>query len=225
MALTDNLVAYYKLDGNSNDSVGSNNGTDTNVSYVAGKINNCASFNGTTSGIEISSNAGLQITGDLTISAWINTSDTIGVIVAKSDGSTSTYEYEFGFNAANRLYFVSASSTYFSTESVSAPTLNDSTWKHVVVVRGGGVTKYYVNGTLYNQNITHGNITNVATSTQSVRIGRRGNPDNFYAGSIDEAGIWSRALSGTEITELYNAGAGITYPFSTPNTSNFFQLF
>ena len=46
----------------------------------------------------------------------------------------------------------------------------------------------------------------------------------LLAGSIDEAGIWSRALSGTEITELYNAGAGITYPFSIL-TLKFFQLF
>lgn len=51
MALTDNLISYYKLDSNSNDSVGTNNGTDTSVSYVAGKIGNAASFNGSTSTI------------------------------------------------------------------------------------------------------------------------------------------------------------------------------
>lgn len=31
----------------------------------------------------------------------------------------------------------------------------------------------------------------------------------------DELGIWNRALSQTEINELYNSGAGITYPFSS----------
>lgn len=45
MALDTNLVSYYKLDSNSNDSVGSNNGTDTSVSYVAGKIGNAGSYN------------------------------------------------------------------------------------------------------------------------------------------------------------------------------------
>ena len=48
MALTDNLVSYWKLDessGNAADSVGSNTLTNTNtVTYSAGKINNGADF-------------------------------------------------------------------------------------------------------------------------------------------------------------------------------------
>jgi len=34
MALTTDLEAYYKLDGNSDDSVGSNDWTDSNITYV-----------------------------------------------------------------------------------------------------------------------------------------------------------------------------------------------
>jgi len=40
----DSLVSYYKMENNSLDSWGSNNGTDTSVSYVSGKISNAASF-------------------------------------------------------------------------------------------------------------------------------------------------------------------------------------
>jgi hypothetical protein len=36
----------------------------------------------------------------------------------------------------------------------------------------------------------------------------------LYNGSIDEAGVWSRALSQADVTELYNGGAGLTYPFT-----------
>lgn len=49
MALTDNLISYYALDSNGNDSLGTNNMTEANITYVTGKIANAASFNGSTS--------------------------------------------------------------------------------------------------------------------------------------------------------------------------------
>ena len=62
MALRDNIVAYYKLDGNSNDSVGTNNGTDTAITYSVanGKINQGAGYNGSTSKITISNTSVLR---------------------------------------------------------------------------------------------------------------------------------------------------------------------
>ena len=35
----------------------------------------------------------------------------------------------------------------------------------------------------------------------------------FYDGLIDEVGVWNRALSGSEVAELYNGGSGDPYPF------------
>ena len=43
MAISDNLISYYKFDessGNASDSVGSNTGTNTGLTYSAGIINN-----------------------------------------------------------------------------------------------------------------------------------------------------------------------------------------
>lgn len=63
-------IAYYKLDANSNDSVGSNNGTDTSVSYAsAGIISNAGDYNGTTSRTALSAFSAL--TGDWTVAFWI----------------------------------------------------------------------------------------------------------------------------------------------------------
>src|ERR1039458_7799243 len=71
---TSGLVSYYKLDANSNDSVGSNNGTDTAISYAtAGVVGNCATFNGTTSKIDLGASANLNFTSsDFSFSFWIN---------------------------------------------------------------------------------------------------------------------------------------------------------
>ncbi len=48
-----NLVAYWRMEGNSNDSKGSNNGTDSNITYsnANGRFGQGAAFNGTTSSI------------------------------------------------------------------------------------------------------------------------------------------------------------------------------
>ena len=35
----------------------------------------------------------------------------------------------------------------------------------------------------------------------------------FFNGNIDETNIWSKELTATEITELYNAGTGKFYPY------------
>lgn len=40
------FISYWKFDGNANDSVGTNNGTATNVTYPTGLIGNCADFSG-----------------------------------------------------------------------------------------------------------------------------------------------------------------------------------
>ena len=48
-----NFISYWKFDGNSNDSVGSNNGTPTSITYPTGLIGQAADFNGTTSKVVV----------------------------------------------------------------------------------------------------------------------------------------------------------------------------
>jgi hypothetical protein len=52
----------------------------------------------------------------------------------------------------------------------------------------------------------------IFNSSEPFIIGRYDN-DAYADGQIDEVGIWSRALSSTEVTKLYNGGAGLQYPF------------
>ena len=84
MALTDNLVSYYKLDessGNAADSVGSNTLTNTGtMTYGTGKINNGAVIeSGKYLSIADASQSGLDITGNMSINLWANFDTTIGV--------------------------------------------------------------------------------------------------------------------------------------------------
>jgi prepilin-type N-terminal cleavage/methylation domain-containing protein len=67
-----NLVSEWKLDGNANDSWGSNNGTPTSVSYEAEAncvSGQCASFGGSTS--YILGNASSLATNAITVSCFV----------------------------------------------------------------------------------------------------------------------------------------------------------
>ena len=40
-----------------------------------------------------------------------------------------------------------------------------------------------------------------------------------FIGNVDEYGLWSRVLTSTEVTEIWNNSNGLSYPFGiTPET-------
>jgi len=57
-----NLISYYDLEGNSTDQVGSNDGTDNNITYSSGNgyFGQGAGFNGTNSYIALGTNTNLN---------------------------------------------------------------------------------------------------------------------------------------------------------------------
>jgi len=54
------------------------------------------------------------------------------------------------------------------------------------------------------------------SDNQGIIIGNLTNSNSDYAtdGIIDEVGLWNRALSTTEVNELYNRGLGLAYPLT-----------
>jgi hypothetical protein len=233
MDLIDNLVAYWKLDGNSNDSIGSNNGTLVgSPSYTTGKIGSAISLNGSS---QYMTTGAFGISGSTarTYSAWIYPTQTTSLktIIAQNPNNNPSY----GQNCILHHSAVSNGDLYFGFSNTdfytSGGQISANNWYHIVAVYDGGTLStstvhIYVNSV--SKSLTKvGSFTVSANTTDSNnRIGS----DSFtssrnFQGYIDEIGIWSRALSSTEVGELYNGGAGLTYPFTTTSTSNFFQLF
>ena len=94
---TSGLVAAYSFnEGNGStvtDLSGHNlTGTIVGASWTAqGKYGNALSFNGTSSFVDLGNPAALQLTGNMTIEAWVNAAanpSNDGQIVAKSDNSS-----------------------------------------------------------------------------------------------------------------------------------------
>jgi hypothetical protein len=74
-SLFSNLVSFWKLDGNSNDSVGGWNGTDVNMTYPSGRTGLCASFNNSNGNIynigELDTYSFIHRTGVFSINFWV----------------------------------------------------------------------------------------------------------------------------------------------------------
>lgn len=195
------LLAYYKLDSNSNDSAGSSNGVDTGITYSAGKINNGASSS-SAGRITITSTA-LDL-DNMTVSAWVNLSSHnywfIATRVVGNGGSQN--DYEIRTNPGGGLEWAAL--------GTGSGFLGLSAWHHIVAGRTAGSAKLYIDGTLR----ASGSVgTGGYLPSQPTLIGSR---DDNYTGlgfQVDEVGFWNRELTGSEVALLYNGGAGLSHPF------------
>lgn len=230
MALTDNIISYWKMEGNANDSTASaNNGTSTNITYNTsnGKIDQGAGFNGSTSAITFTNNAGLKPTS-WTVNFWVKTStDSDDTLIENFDTTTGRVNgWRITFVSTGPVLLVDVGNdsgntlgTNYARVTYGGVNFDDGTFRMVTVTwdNVADTLTAFVNGS------------SVATySSFTAGIGypagaafQMGNGSlGRYNGAIDEVGYWSRVLTGSEITQLYNGGSGLAYPFSTPN-SNF----
>lgn len=233
MSLLTNLISYWKLDeasGNVADSVGSNPLTNTSMTFGAGKINNCAIHNNSVASyfaITDAAQSGLAMASDFSISFWWN-------VAAGSDGERDFF-CKFGASGDRgfRAYHtqvgaqhdlecdISSNGTAIDSYNSSYAISGAAAWRFIVFTWKASTSKgnWYVNGSTLGE--VTGSATSIHHSTQDFLIGIERTKGNINANQkLDEFGIWARVLTATEVTTLYNAGAGLPYPFTLPVTSN-----
>jgi len=213
MALIDNIVSYWKLEeasGNRADAAGSNTLTDNNtVTNGAGIIDDGAYFasanseylsNGSPTGIPTGANA-------RTFNFWFKA---VSIGVAKSFfffGAASTNNMQSCYNNGTFLSY----NGYGNDLEYNSASFSADTWYMITCKFDGTTAKLYVNAA----EVASGDKSSWNTSSGAFQMGVENTSNYFLNGAMDEFGIWSRALSDAEITELYNSGAGLQYPFST----------
>lgn len=235
MALIDNLVSYWKLDEESGTrvdahSTNTNDLTDNNtVLFGAGIISNAADFESANSEsltITDAAQTGLDITGDLSYSCWINFESTPttdnGMAISAKWGALANRSYYFlllNNGGTLQLGFFSHDGSSGVFRGVNwTPSL--ATWYHVAVVytAAGGTADFYVDGAQQGAQQS-GLQTALNSAAGTFAIGQTNTtPADFMDGLIDELGIWDRALTASEISDLYNGGAGLAYPLSSGTT-------
>lgn len=224
MALTDNIVAYWKLDevsGNRADSAGSNTLTDNNtVASISGKIGLAAEFvKANTEYLSCADNAALS-TGDIDFSmaCWCQFDDKVASHVMSQKGWDDAYgEWLFLYDSGNdRFEFLIAN----AAASVAANTFgvpSIATWYYVAAGYNATLNELWISvnaGTPNTASYSGGNTSTPGTFKMGLAFG------TYYDGRIDEHGIWKRDIR-ADVAALYNSGAGLTYPFGSTFTPRF----
>lgn len=232
------LISHWELEeasGTRIDSHGSNDLTDNNtVGSATGIQGDGADFeenNDEYLSITDASQTGLDLSGDFSVSAWINleklpstaTKQSMG-IVSKSNSGTNNVAYHINFNDFdNDLEInISGDGTFSNRNSMrtASPFVTSGelgNWIHVLVtydVSAENIT-LYKNGTDTGDStsISGTGVTTIKNSSVPFVIGRGNQNDTtaYFDGVIDEVTIWSRELSASEVTDIYNSGDGIPY--------------
>lgn len=187
------LTAYWNLDASSASQVGSFNGTDTAVTYTAGKFSNAATFNGTTSKIVIADNASLKPTGEFTIGCWFKTgtTGTSKTIFSSYSASTAIAGIRLDVDSTNKLLFVTGKNTgtvsgVDYTQYIGATTVTDNALHYVVVSFRNNYAQVYLDGKL---EISGYFLTPAYAATNYVRVGcysATGTDAQFMNGQIDD---------------------------------------
>ena len=192
--------------------------------YVNGKFGMGLNFDGVDDHVDCGNASSLNLNPPLTYEAWIypKSFDTAGVLYFMTKGvADNNCGIGFGVggtsNGANKgsLFLYNGSTAVFSTAPLSI-----NKWYHVVATNDGTTTRLYINGALNNS----GSQTLVNCPQYAFWIGSRASyPILRFNGIIDEARVYSRALSADEIkmhylTEMakYNASE---YRFYINNTN------
>lgn len=234
MALTTNLLSYWKLDessGNAADSVGGLTLTNNNtVTYVPAVIANGADLEASSSQyLSNADPASLDGLSAFSIGLWLKFES-----IADDNMPATKWGATLATNQSWRLITASSKLQLFigtgaATGGVTAnQTISTGTYYYFVFTwdgaqSSGSRAKAYVNGS--DLTLSDGTpATMLAGSADFILGNRTGLPaGGYYDGIIDEVGIWSRALTSSEVTQLYNGGAGLSYPFTSSVNSGFFR--
>ena len=223
---TDGLVGWWPFSGNANDESG--NGNDGAV-YGASLTNdrngiiNCAySFDGIDDYIVAQCNSFPLSNSSRTFSMFIyyqpnpnqiewSTIISYGQVTGQFPGNPGTLNDIFiGESNYDKIYF---SNHQYGTIAQNSTSLNNG-WHHICV-RYDSVSLNSINLFIDGFQISspfifnYNNISQLSTLLTDLTFGKTssnyGTNNYSYKGIIDDIGIWNRALSQQEITDLYNA--------------------
>jgi chitodextrinase len=201
------LVAAYGFNEGSGttvtDSSGKGNtGSIANATWTtSGRFGRALSFNGSNSMVTVNDSASLDVTGAMTLEAWVypqgSLSDWRTILMKEQAGSDVYYIETVGGQMVGDVY---VGGSKHNTYSDTAIALN--TWSHLAATYDGANLRIYINGTLAHAATSLTG--NIQTSTGALRIGGNSIWGEYFQGLIDEVRIYNRALSSTEIATDMN---------------------
>ncbi|TXK46755.1 T9SS type A sorting domain-containing protein [Pontibacter qinzhouensis] len=208
------LAGHWKMDEGSGsallDDSGNGNHASTigNPTWETGRLHLALKLNGSGQFATAPHHESLNITGPITLAAWVKPAKKITQYVVKKSigGSVDGYELSLASSGHVFLRFNHATSgdTYRVNSTINYPT-DGNTWMHIAGTYDGSVLRIYINGVENGSKTVTGSPA-IKSNTQPLALGAQADGVYKLRGSLDDARIYSAALSAAEISEL----AGLT---------------
>lgn len=218
LGLQTNLNGFWSLENTSwlDDTASGTTLTGTaSPTTATGIVGDGVSLNGSTQYLSASSNANIVSSGgSISASCWINMPSPGGGFSGQrifSKANAAFQQDEWGFGAGTFWTFTVWNTSGSSSVATSSGAIS-SGWHHLVGTFNSstGAITIYVDGASAGTNTLSGTLN--STSSAPINIGRT--PGNIIsvACTIDQCGFWKgRVLSASDVTALYNSGAGLSY--------------
>ena len=162
--------------------------------------------------------APVALSGNFSISFWIKTAQE-NFFTCLSQASAGCigflfYGYSGGFSF--QVYTGDAETNPNFIQDVSSGgfgpvggTISDGEWHHVVGVLNGQEASLYIDGVL--ADCVTGEFPLIPSTNPLMLFDNNTCLGQTVIGSMDEVGVWQRALSGDEVGQLFNNGNGLAY--------------
>lgn len=210
-----NLVAYYKVEAGALTTDSKGAFTLTNLNTVAdgtGKFGGGASYDtgSTDKGLYALNDLGIQ-GGAGSISFWFKcgaepATDTRQFLVSVGDAGTNTglfVEYRDDSDT-HTLRFVRGRTGTADDEDSHTVTLGTANWHHIVITYDTTDVKGYLDGVEVASVASTGNGASGGTDRFIIGNNNHSSPTLQAKGIIDDVGVFTDALSPTEVLTLYN---------------------
>jgi hypothetical protein len=210
---TTGLVSHWKLDDGvgvvATDSVGGNDGIlQGDATWTEGFLGGALLLDGTGDYVDCGSKPAFNITDAVTLTAWIQAQgdfaypDWSGIIMR---GGPNIDTFAFYYNGpTQQLGFktTGANPSWYATGANTTPVLFDGDWHHVAATYDGQVKIVYIDAVVVGTSAATGRI-ETSDGRLFLGAGRDLNPTTHHlCGRIDDARLYSRALSAADIKEL-----------------------
>jgi len=215
--LTNGLVAYFPFNGNANDASGNgHNGTAFNTTFVQNQFaqpNSAFGFDGVSSYVEVMNY--LPDMPSASFSVWVlsghlpTAAESAHEIFGDGD-TTPDFDFRLEFQWNIGLLFFCKDN---SSATIPLPLLRTNSWMNIIGVADATAGKMYLwlDGTPVATNSFTGNANvgyhyrfNIGRISDGVHIGR------YFPGRMDNLRIYNRALSVSEVQQLYSTESSPT---------------
>jgi subtilisin-like proprotein convertase family protein len=219
----DGIISWWRAEGNGLDSVGGNHGQLlVGAGYGAGMVGQGFSLNGNANSyLRVPDSVSLNLTNEFTVELWYKDTNPAAYsygLMAKR--GTSTIPCNYGINSVP-----TGIGPYFNDPSFAGvgddvgpyeasrflPTPSKNVFHHFAATfrqAGPAIVELntFIDGVLVRTRTIPGVLANTLNNAPLV-IGASSPAGEFFQGIIDEVTIFNRALSDSDVTAIYNAGA------------------